>query len=500
MEVSVLVTTYNHEKYIAQALDSVLMQQTNFDYEIVIAEDCSTDRTRSIVLDFQRQNPRKIRLVLPAKNLGCGGNRVFAQAFELAQGEHVALLDGDDYWISPRKLQMQVEFLEAHPDCTLCFHNAMRIYEDGNRASLLYNPADQKRISVLEDILQSNFIAGCTPMIRKEVLGGFPEWYYELLWGDWSLYILCAQYGKIGYIDEILGIYRIHREGLWSRYNAIQKLEALIAFYETMNANLAFRFNDIVEPLVSARRKELAAVRALVKTAEKVLPNGAIVLVMARAGEDLPPLRGHQTWAFPDRSGKQTQRQFASGAAGSAEAPWIGSSSTYEFRLYRGTTQAKLLASVTVRQIGTGLDLPCLERKPYENGAFIKASPNPVPSGTKPEKTTISWSTGDGSPGVIQVLMKSLQMQYPANDDEAIEQFEMLRAKGGEYLLVSRQVLPWLEEYAGLKNHLDGHYKLIQSDETCLIYDLRQMAAEDHSGGGELKADVKIADEDNGGF
>ena len=96
MKVTVLVTTYNHEKYIAQALDSVLMQKTNFDYEIIISEDCSTDRTRSIVVDFQRRNPRKIHLLLPRKNLGCGsGNRIFAQAFESTQSQYVALLDGD---------------------------------------------------------------------------------------------------------------------------------------------------------------------------------------------------------------------------------------------------------------------------------------------------------------------------------------------------------------------------------------------------------------------
>src|SRR6266487_832559 len=87
MKVTALVTTYNHEKYIAQALDSVLMQETNCEYEIIIAEDCSVDRTRSIVLDFQRQNPGKIRLVLPQETLGAGGNRVFAHAFAMATAQ-----------------------------------------------------------------------------------------------------------------------------------------------------------------------------------------------------------------------------------------------------------------------------------------------------------------------------------------------------------------------------------------------------------------------------
>ncbi len=472
MKVTALVTTYNHGNYIAQALDSVLMQKTNFEYEIIVAEDCSIDRTRSIVLDFQRRDPERIRLVLPAENLGSAGNRVFAQAFELAQGEYVALLDGDDYWTSPKKLQKQVEFLELHPDCALCFHNALRIYEDASRAALPYNFAGQKRISILEDIVESNFIAGCTPMLRKDAAGRFPEWYYNVPHGDWSLYILCAQHGKIGYMDEILGVYRIHNQGFWSKRDAIQKLEEIISFYETMNANLDFRFNAIIQSLVSARRKELAGARILVETARKILPPGAVVIVMSKAHEDQLPLKGYQVWAFPDRAGKQTQRRFASGSDGSAEARWIGAESTYEFRLYGGAAQGNVLASVTVTQFGTALDSPRPSREGRKNGAFIEARPNPVPAGTKTGKTMISWSTGDGSPGMIHVLMKSLRMQYPANGGEAIEQLETLKAKGGEFLLIRRELVSWLEDYKGLKEHLDRQYRIIQDDDICRIYDL----------------------------
>ncbi len=310
-------------------------------------------------------------------------------------------------------------------------------------------------------------------MFRKDVLHTFPEWYYELLCADWSLYILCAQHGKIGYIDEVLGVYRIHSGGLWSKLDAIQKLEGLIAFYETMNANLDFRFNDIVEPLVSARRKELTAAQALVETAQKVFPPGAVVIVMSKAHEDQLPLKEHQVWVFPDRSPKQTQQHFASGASGSAEAPWIGAGSVYEFRLYGGAAQDNLLASVVVRQNGIALDSPPPDREPSKNGAFIWAWPNPVPAGTQPGKTTISWSTGNSSAGVIHVLMKSLRMQYPANGGEAIEQLETLKAKGGEFLLIRRELVSWLEDYKGLKEHLNRHYRIIQDDDICRIYDLR---------------------------
>src|SRR5205823_4249963 len=280
MKVSVLVTTYNHERYIAQALDSVLMQETDFDYEIVILEDCSTDATREIILAYQKRHPDNIRLRLAAKNQ-CS-NKPFAEEFQAARRPYLAMLDGDDYWTSPKKLQKQVEFLGAHPECALCFHNALRIYEGENRAPILHTIAGQKRISAIEDIWEHNFIAGCTPMVRKDALDTFPEWYHNLLWGDWPLYILCALHGKIGYIDEILGVYRIHSEGFWSRLNAIQKLEWWIAFYEAMNANLDFRFDSIVEPLVSARRKELSGLRSLVNAVQTILPAGAVVIVTSK--------------------------------------------------------------------------------------------------------------------------------------------------------------------------------------------------------------------------
>jgi glycosyltransferase involved in cell wall biosynthesis len=476
MEVTVLLTTYNHEKYIAQAMDSVLMQETSFDFDIVILEDCSTDATKDILLAYQKRHPDKIRLNLADRNQ-CSA-KPFAEAIQTAPSRYIAILDGDDYWTSPKKLEKQVQFLEAHPDCTLCFHNALKIYEDDSRSPQLYTPPTQKRVSVLDDLWQQNFIAGCAAMLRREVLDDLPEWFYTMPYGDWPLYILCARHGQIGYIDEILGVYRIHHEGLWSRLDSIQKLEGLIAFYEVMNANLGFRFNDLVEPLVSARRKDLAIMRSVVAAAQRILPASAIVIVMSRVYEDLPPLVGQKVWAFPERSGKQMQRHFASGSDGSAEAPWIGARSMYEFRLYGGPAQDKPLASVTVTQERSALHWPLPNRELGENGAFIQASPNPVPTGNKYGRTAITWSTGDGSKGVIHVTTTNLQVSDPANDDEAIKQLETLKRKGGEFLLIRRELFPWLNDYGGLKEHLDHQHRIIQDDEICVIYDIRKRETE----------------------
>src|SRR5512133_2186068 len=110
IKVSVLVMTYNHEKFIQQALDSVAMQETNFEYEILISEDCSTDRTRQVVLEFQGEHPDKVRLLLSEKNIH--SNEVVVRGICAACGEYIAMLDGDDYWTSPNKLQKQADFLD----------------------------------------------------------------------------------------------------------------------------------------------------------------------------------------------------------------------------------------------------------------------------------------------------------------------------------------------------------------------------------------------------
>jgi hypothetical protein len=473
MEVSVLLTTYNHERHIAQALDGVLMQETKFAFEIVILEDCSTDATREIVIAYQKRHSDKIRLRLADQNEN--NNDAFAEEFLASPSPYIAMLDGDDYWTSPKKLQTQVEFLRAYPECALCFHNALRIYEDGSRVPFRHNPMGQKRISVLEDLWERNFIAGCTAMLRKDVLGQFPDWFYDLPYGDWPLYILCAQHGEIGYIDEIFGVYRVHSGGVWSGVDPIRKLESLIAFYQIMNANLDFRFNPIVEPLISARQKQLADARALVETAQTLLPTGVVVIGMCCPHEEPPRLEGHQVWVFPDQRGTPIQRHFASGPTGSAEAHWIRAGTAYEFRLCKEDAgQSKVLASVVVTQNNTALYTPTSGQPHNKNGAFIDASPNPVPAGPNRGKTIIKWSTGDGSNGVIHVTEKSLQAHYPPDGCEAIAHLERLRAEGGEFLLAPRSAFAFFEQYPDLKEYLDRHYRVVEDDQLCRIYDVRK--------------------------
>lgn len=249
MKVSVLMITYNHENYIAQALDSILMQQVNFDYEIVIGEDCSSDRTRSIVLDYQLGNPGRIKVLLPETNLGMMRN--FMETFAACTGEYVAILEGDDYWTSPQKLQKQVDFLDGHPDFAICFHNAQILSEiDGRSGDHLCCP-EQKEVSTLEDLLHENFIPTLTVMFRNRLFSGFPDWFSKLKYGDWPLHLLNAQFGKVGYLNESMAMYRVHSGGAASGAvgdigKFLCNIEGIIEVYNLFNMFFSYRYDAVI--------------------------------------------------------------------------------------------------------------------------------------------------------------------------------------------------------------------------------------------------------------
>lgn len=249
MKVSVQMITYNHEKYIAQAIESALMQEVNFDYEIVIGEDCSTDRTRDIVLSYQKRYPDRIRTLLPEKNLG--GMKNVVESFNACRGEYIAALEGDDYWTSSHKLQKQVDYLDSQPECVLCFHNVIRFYQDGSREPHTYNAPDQKEICTLDDLWIKNFITTCSAMLRKEAIGPLPAWFVTLPWGDWTMFILAARKGTIGYLKEVMGAHRIHGSGMWSSLTRIQRLEQLVKFYTTIDAHLEFAYHNRIRVQVA---------------------------------------------------------------------------------------------------------------------------------------------------------------------------------------------------------------------------------------------------------
>ena len=245
LKVSVLVMTYNHVQYIDQAVDSALGQDTNFAFEVLVSEDYSNDGTRERAIEYQSRFPETLKLLLSDRNLKT--NAVVARGIEAARGAYIALLDGDDYWISKNKLQKQVDFLDAHPGCSICFHNAMVVDENGV-STRNWTPSDQKEITTLEDIWLGNYMATCSTMFRRGLFGEIPAWYDDLFpITDWPLHILNAEHGDIGYINEVLGAYRYHKHGMYSPLSESEKLNKTMDFYQRMNRNLAYRHDRMIK-------------------------------------------------------------------------------------------------------------------------------------------------------------------------------------------------------------------------------------------------------------
>jgi glycosyltransferase involved in cell wall biosynthesis len=245
MKVSVLMITYNHEKFIAQAIESILMQVVDFDYEIVIGEDCSTDQTREIVCTYQSIYPETIKLFLPSQNVGV--NRNFEQVLKRCKGEYVALLEGDDYWSDNHKLQRQVDFLDQHHDCMICCHDVHVIYENKNTLPRLYCTWEQPEFSNLQDLLNRNFIATPSTMFRNNLFDQWPDWFYDIKLVDWLLHILNAQAGKIGYINKPMAVYRVHSGGIWNSASLETNIKAIIQVLELVNSFLRYEYTELIE-------------------------------------------------------------------------------------------------------------------------------------------------------------------------------------------------------------------------------------------------------------
>jgi glycosyltransferase involved in cell wall biosynthesis len=260
MQVTVSVTTYNHEKFIVQALNSILKQRVDFSYEIIIGDDCSTDSTSQIVDDIQRAHPELIRVIRPAKNLGDNGKPMFVETLKAARGKYIAMLDGDDYWIGENKLSTQVALMEHDPACVMTYHNVVRVFDDGSEPAP-YNDPQHPPILTTEKLLEQNWVPGCSPMIRAELISHLPPWFYIAPWGDWPLYLLATEAGTVRYINEVLGAYRIHPAGAWSSLSEEAQAAQLLLFFEMLHPYFAERYADKLSESISVYREKLIALR-----------------------------------------------------------------------------------------------------------------------------------------------------------------------------------------------------------------------------------------------
>jgi glycosyltransferase involved in cell wall biosynthesis len=246
LKASVWMITYNHEKYISQAIESALSQVTNFSFELVIGEDCSKDNTRAICLSYQERYPHLIKLLDNKTNVGIHKNLILT--LEACKGQYVAMLEGDDYWTDKNKLQKQIDFLDANPDFVMCYQKTLQI-DEINGSKKITNESD-KAITGIEEILSRGwFMRTGSLAFRNGLLGEFPRWYFEYTSTDYMLHILIAQHGKIGFLNEVTSVYRRHEGGITQEFEEIfiehyRKKQELL---NEINKYFGFKYNRYIQ-------------------------------------------------------------------------------------------------------------------------------------------------------------------------------------------------------------------------------------------------------------
>ncbi len=212
--VSICCITYNHELYIEDALEGFLIQETDFPFEILIHDDASTDRTADIIIEYSNRYPKIFKLILQKENQFSKNIRPTPIAIANARGKYIAFCEGDDYWNNSRKIQKQVNLLEQDLSASLCFHKVDKLIMKNNSISEF--PEVEVAICRAEDIIRDNIIPTCSVLARKTTVQETPEWFNKIIMNDWPRWVMACQNGYALMINKKMGVYRVHREGMWS--------------------------------------------------------------------------------------------------------------------------------------------------------------------------------------------------------------------------------------------------------------------------------------------
>ncbi len=233
--VSVLCTAFNHGEYIAQALESFVTQQTDFPFEVLVNDDCSSDNTAQIIREYAEKYPHIIRPFIQEKNLYSQGINIYDKIFyPNVRGKYIALCEGDDYWSDPMKLQLQVDFLEAHPEYSACVHNTKICFCDASSQDRDLLPPTEDRDVPFQQVIKGMAVSFHTSAIlaHKDYLINSPDFKAVATkygFSDYPVGIWLTMKGKVRFIERSMSVYRVaSNAGAWShgvgrRYGSLKR-------------------------------------------------------------------------------------------------------------------------------------------------------------------------------------------------------------------------------------------------------------------------------------
>lgn len=275
--VSISCVTYNHEKFIADAIDSFLMQKTNFNFEILIHDDASTDRTTEIIREYEEKYPHLIKPVYQTENQyskGGSGNKV---NFNRAKGKYIALCEGDDYWTDTYKLQKQVDYMENHPECSLCVHGGYVVSADEKKITMLNRPSKGNKTFTVSEVIEGGGALFLTNsmLFPLEFGKNRPTFLENSPVGDYTRVINLSLLGTVFCIDEYMSAYRVGDEGSWTAKNLSdtekkKKHYAEIAkILEEINEYTELQYDDVIKRTINRTQLFLLLEQGNFKEAKK---------------------------------------------------------------------------------------------------------------------------------------------------------------------------------------------------------------------------------------
>ena len=235
--VSIFCMVYNHEPFLQKCLDGFMMQKCKFDFEIVLGEDCSTDNSRNLILNFAKMYPGKFKLILHKYNVGANANQKLV--FENCKGKYIAMCEGDDYWTDPLKLQKQVDFLEVNENFSFCFGQAKTFNQMSNEWGNY--DTGEKSIYNVPDLIERCFFNTSTILVRNHPsINKLNHIFYS---GDVALAMTILKLGPAYKMDAIFSVYRIHIEGITKKYKNLDWIENTISMYKYFDRYHNYKFS-----------------------------------------------------------------------------------------------------------------------------------------------------------------------------------------------------------------------------------------------------------------
>ncbi len=251
--VSVFCMVYNHAMYLDDCLKGILTQKCNFNFVIVLGEDCSTDNSREIILKYNKEYPGKFNLLLHNQNIGAQKNQELL--LKRCKGKYTAMCEGDDYWTDPYKLQKQVDFLETYNDYVLCFHPIKILNPDGRLVNDFITKVPNNYETIENLARLGNYIH--TPsVVFRNIITNFPFEFNNSPVGDYFLYLMLAEHGKIKNLNEVMGVYRFG-VGIHSVNSKINHTKSNLKLYVCL---LSYLKNDKIKEIIFERYLESMSV------------------------------------------------------------------------------------------------------------------------------------------------------------------------------------------------------------------------------------------------